>query len=258
MWIRLTIWTLQMCYQTTWTLKIARGYKIFVDDLQVKKPDTFDSTHQPVLFRLDNGVEVYGNLTNVDKPRNENINILVNQVDIESLDFEWKVEGWVNCDELELTTSRDGISTDENTVYPEFISKLREYLSNNFDPRDTQQLESTYEKDWEEIASQGILKYFKLYTDDTCKFLEGIATNLGLKGAYLKGGHIWKTLENCDLARIQNPEKGGSIEVKRIKKKKKGKKGGDKKKKFIGKGGTNIDNKYDLIPGQGCLKRFNR
>jgi hypothetical protein len=74
-------------------LKIARGYKIFVDDISVPKPDTFDSTHQPVLFRLDNGVEVYGNLTNVDKPRNENIDILVNQVYIEALDFEWKVEG---------------------------------------------------------------------------------------------------------------------------------------------------------------------
>ena len=179
----------------TFALKIARGYKIFVDNTQVKKPDTFDSTHQSVLFRLDNGVEVYGNLTNVDKPKNENIQILVNQVYIESLDFEWKVEGWVNCDDLELTTSREGISTDENTVYPEFSNKLRDYLSKNFDLRDTQQIESTYEKDWEEVASQAIMKYFKLYNDDTCKFLEGIATKLGLKGASLKGGQIWKTRE---------------------------------------------------------------
>jgi hypothetical protein len=98
-------------------LKIARGYSIFVDDRPVRKPTTFDSRNQPVLFRLDNGIEVYGNLTNIDKPRNENIDILIDQVYIESLAFEWKVEGWVNCDELELTSSREGISTDENTVY---------------------------------------------------------------------------------------------------------------------------------------------
>lgn len=233
-------------------LKIARGYKIVVDDILVPKPETFDSTHQPVLFILDNGVEVYGNLTNVDKPRNENIDVLVNQVYIESLDFEWKVEGWVNCDELELTTSRDGISTDENTIYPEFMEKFRNYLSENFDPRDTEQLETTYEKDWEEVASQAIMKYFKLYNDDTCKFLEGITAKLGLKGASLKGGQIWKTLENSELAKIRNPEEGGDIEVKIVKKKKRVKKKG-KKKKFIGKGTTNIDSKYEIIPGQGLV-----
>jgi hypothetical protein len=230
-------------------LKIARGYKIFVDGILVPKPDTFDSTQQPVLFKLSNGVEVYGNLKNVDKPKNENIDLLVNQVYIESMDFEWKVEGWVNCDELELTTSREGI--DENTVYEEFMKKFRDYLSENFDPRDTEQLETTYEKDWEEIASQAIMKYFNIYTDVTCKFLEGIAAKLGLKGASLKGGQIWKTLENSELIKIQNPKEGGDIEVKRIKKKKRGKKRG--KKKFTGKGTTNLDSKYEIIPGQGLV-----
>jgi hypothetical protein len=233
-------------------LKIARGYKIFVDDISVPKPDTFDSTHQPVLFRLDNGVEVYGNLTNVDKPRNENIDILVNQVYIEALDFEWKVEGWINCDELELTTSRDGISTDENTVYLEFMEKLRYYLSRNFDPRDTEQLESTYEKDWEEVASRAILKYFKLYSDDTCKFLDGIAAKLGLKGVSLKGDQMWKTLASSGLTKIQNPEEGGDIEVKRVNKKKRIKRKG-KKRKFIGTGTRNIDSKYEIVPGQGLV-----
>jgi hypothetical protein len=238
-------------------LKIARGYKIFVDDILVKKPDTFDSKHQEVLFRLDNGVQVYGNLTNVDKPRNENIDILVNQVYIESMDFEWKVEGWVNCDELELTTSRNDISNDENTVYPEFIKKLRDYLSKHYDPRDTPQLESTNEKDWEKVASEAIVKYFKIYDSDTCNFLQGIATKLGLKGASLKGGTIWKTLKNYDLDKIQNSQEGGDIQVKRVNKKKgkKGKKGKKsvKMNKFIGNEGTNVDSKYNLLPGQGWV-----
>jgi hypothetical protein len=179
----------------------------------VTKPDTFDSTHQEILFKLSNGYEVYGNLKSADKPRNENIDVLVNQVYIEALDFEWKVEGWINCDDLELTTSRDGISTDENTIYAEFMKKLREYLSKNFEPRDTEQLESTNEKDWEKIGSQAILKYFKLYSDDTCKFLEGIVAKLGLKGAALKGGQIWKTLDNSDLTKISDSKNGRNINI---------------------------------------------
>jgi len=231
-------------------LKISRGYKIYVDDTIVHKPDTFDSTHQPVLFRLDNGVEVYGNLINVDKPRNENIDILVNQVYIESLDFEWKVEGWVNCDELELTTSRDGINSDENTVYPEFMSRLRQYLNENFDKRDTEPLETTYEKDWEAVASEAILKYFNLYSDDTCKFLEGIVSKLGLKGASLKGRQIWKTLEKSDLRKLDNMVDKGGIEVKRVRKKRVKKIG--KKKKYTGRG-ENDGDKFKIVPGKGLV-----
>ncbi len=181
--------------------------------------NSFDSKHQAVLFTLDNGVEVYGNLTNVEKPRNENIDILVDQVFIEGMDFEWKVEGWVNCDELELTTARDGISTDSNTAYPEFKEKLRAYLSEHFDLRDTEKIELTNEKDWEEVASQAILKYFNLYSDDTCKFIAGIVAKLGLKGASLKGANLWKTLENSDLVQSDSPQ-GGGIQVRRIKSKK--------------------------------------
>jgi hypothetical protein len=231
-------------------LKIMRGYNIFVDDIPVHRPDAFDSSHQPVLFRLDNGVEVYGNLTNVEKPRNENIDILVNQVFIESLDFEWKVEGWVNCDELELTYSRDGINTDENTVYPEFTNKLRRYLLENFDARETENLESTHEKDWEQVASEAILKYFNLYSDDTCKFLEGIVSKLGLKGSSLKGRLLWKTLQNSELEKINSEEKG-NIQVKRVTKKRVKRKGNNKK--YTGNGKASGDNKYEIIPGEGLI-----
>ena len=75
------------------------------------------------------------------------------------------------------------------------------------------------------------MKYFKLYNDDTCKFLEGITRKSSeLKGASLKGGQIWKTLENSELAKIRNPEEGGDIEVKIVKKKKRVKKKGEKEK----------------------------
>jgi hypothetical protein len=232
-------------------LKIARGYKIYVDNTIVPKPESFDSTHQSVLFKLDNGAQVYGNLTNVDKPKNGNIDILVNQVFIESKDFEWKVEGWVNCDELELTASRDDISTDEATIYKEFSNKFRNYLLNNFDPIDTEQLESKHEKDWEDIASQAIINYFKLYADDTCNFMGEFVSKLGLKGASLKGKEIWKKLDNSSLKKLENPDTGGDIEVKNVTNKKVKKK--RKRKKFTGTGKENIESKYEIIPGKGLV-----
>jgi hypothetical protein len=51
-----------------------------------------------------------------------------------------------------LTTSRDGIRTDENTAYPEFMKK-----------------------DWEEVASQAILKYSISIMDYLTKYLRNNA-----------------------------------------------------------------------------------
>jgi len=163
-------------------LKIARGYKIFVDDIQVRKPNRFKTDHQETLFRLDNGAEVYGQLENADKPKPENVDILVNQVNIQSMDFEWKVEGWIDCDELELTTTREGVGNEETTAFPEFYQKLREYLAKNFDPRDAPKQASIKDKKWAESAADAIVRYFKHFREDTLPFTKGLPTNLGLPG----------------------------------------------------------------------------
>lgn len=47
-------------------------------------------------------------------------------------DFEYKVQGWINCDYLGLEASRDGIY-EGNEIYAEFIQKLIQYLDENYD-----------------------------------------------------------------------------------------------------------------------------
>ena len=53
--------------------------------------------------------KVFGNLKSVEKPKPNNIEIFVKRVSVDSKEFDYKVEGWVNCDALDLETSRDGI-----------------------------------------------------------------------------------------------------------------------------------------------------
>ena len=131
-------------------LKIARGYKIYVDDKLVQKARLgFDNKHQTILFRLNNGAKVYGSLFAVDKPKARNIDVLVRQVKIEGLDFDYKVEGWINCDELELTISRDASAPDEDTVYHELFNfnKLEEWLiKNGFERKDSLKPEGVKDK----------------------------------------------------------------------------------------------------------------
>jgi hypothetical protein len=46
--------------------------------------------------------------------------------------FEYKVQGWINCDYLKLEASRDGIY-EGNEIYAELIQKLIQYLDENYD-----------------------------------------------------------------------------------------------------------------------------
>ena len=83
------------------------GLKYLLMEIQIHKPEGFDSS-QFKLFELSNGTKVFGNLNSVEKPKPNNIEIYVKQVFVDSKEFDYKVEGWINCDALELETSRDG------------------------------------------------------------------------------------------------------------------------------------------------------
>ena len=116
----------------TFAIKIARGAKIFVNGIQIHKPIEFDSS-QFNLFEI-NGTKVSGNLNSVEKPKPNNIDIFVKQVFVDSKEFDYKVEGWINCDVLELETSRDGLY-EGSSLYSEFIEKLLKHIDQNFDKR---------------------------------------------------------------------------------------------------------------------------
>ena len=114
-------------------IRIARGLKLYVNNIQVHKPDGFDSK-QYELFKLQDGTGVFGNLTPIEKPRLNNIDIFVKNVFVVDKNFDNKTEGWVNCNQLELETSRDGILED-NDVYPDFMKKLIQHLDKEFEKK---------------------------------------------------------------------------------------------------------------------------
>ncbi len=70
----------------TFAIRIARGAKIFVNGIQIHKPDRFDSS-QYKLFELTNGTKVFGNLKSVEKPKYNNIDIFVKRVFVDSKDL---------------------------------------------------------------------------------------------------------------------------------------------------------------------------
>lgn len=238
-------------------LKIARGYKIYVDDIKVPKPENFDSKQFP-LFRLDNGCEVYGNLKVVEKPRQENIDLFIDQVNIETRDYPFKVEGWLDCDELELTNARDAVRTDETTAWPEFEAKLKEHLIANFDANIPGAPKNMNSRQWEKIASEAVVIYFQQNPEDEQPVLEGIATKLGIEG--LKGNKaelakkVWKELENKKLQRTKEYLDDDEERTLRNKKKQIPPEIRKPRKKCVPTR-KNKKRKYTLVPGEGLVEQ---
>jgi hypothetical protein len=119
----------------------------------VHTPDGFNS-REFELFRLRDGTPIFGNLTHVAKPRVNNVDIFVKNVFVMDKNYENKVEGWVNCNQLGLETSRDGILEDHE-VYLDFMKKLIEYINKEFDPK----------SQIKEIAPQSKQQIEKLFVD---------------------------------------------------------------------------------------------
>jgi hypothetical protein len=160
----------------TFAIKIARGAKIFVNGIQIHKPMGFDSS-QFNLFELNNGTKVVGNLNSVERPKPNNIEIFVKRVSVDSKEFDYKVEGWVNCDALDLDTSRDALY-EGNEMYIEFIEKLLGYFEKKFDKK-------SENKDKEIKSSKQLAKLFvsviksmhHLYPEMTKPLLSGNLSN---------------------------------------------------------------------------------
>ena len=115
----------------TFAIRLARGAKILLNDQPVHSPEGFDSKWDD-LFDLGNGSKVKGNLAHVERPEQNNIDIFVKRVYVESIPVDFKVEGWINCDDLVLQPSREGVY-EGNEIYEEFMKKLIANLDRNFE-----------------------------------------------------------------------------------------------------------------------------
>ena len=133
-------------------IHLVRGLKLYLNGIQVHKPDGFDS-EQFELFRGHGGAIAYGNLKHVEKPPINNIQIRVKNVLVVKKNFErHKVEGWVNCNQLDLETSREGILEDNN-IYEDFTKGLMQLLEKEFERK-------SESKDSQPRSSKKIAKLF--------------------------------------------------------------------------------------------------
>jgi hypothetical protein len=128
---KLRVTDLRNYLSKTFAIRLDRGTKIILNDEPVHSPDGFDSKWDE-LFVLGNGSKVMGNLVHVERPEQNNIDIFVKRVFVDSIPVDFKVEGWINCDDLVLQPSREGVY-EGNEIYEEFMRKLIENLDKNFE-----------------------------------------------------------------------------------------------------------------------------
>lgn len=80
---------------------------------------------------------IKGNLNVVEKPQINNLDIFVKNVYVDSKGFDFKVEGWLNYNKLQLTSSRDAIH-EEGVEYEKFMQGLTKHLEQNYERKKTE------------------------------------------------------------------------------------------------------------------------
>lgn len=149
-------------------IRIARGLKIFIRDeaiegsgwIRIDKPedlDTHEDLRTPELL-LSNGKYITHHLTEIQKPKWNNIDIYVKHVYIKSIHIERKVHGWINCNSFQLNGPRDGFDTGIGTMYSEGCEKLVKYINDNFEAIESKAPKLTHEKDMNELLLKYLLK----------------------------------------------------------------------------------------------------
>jgi hypothetical protein len=156
-------------------IRIARGLKLYVNNIEVHKPQGFD-VKQYELFSLQDGTVIYGNLKPIEKPRLNNIDVFVKEVFVSEINFEYQVEGWVNCNQLELETSRDGILED-NDIYSDFLKRLKSYLHPRFKQKsELRQMEPKSEKQIKKFCTDIMRSINDLFPEMTKPVVTGFCS----------------------------------------------------------------------------------
>lgn len=174
-------------------IRIARGARIFVNNEQVHRPNNFDCSHETELFKLDiadnqgKPIIIRGQLSQIAKPKSNNIDIFVKHVFVESENFEYQVQGWINVDHFELEIGRNRVYEDHR-IYPEFRRKFFEYLDSNFD-KTTKPVEKEIKgiRQLEEMAVNLIRNFCELNPEMVQPLISGSKSNQGIAGKVATG-----------------------------------------------------------------------
>lgn len=165
---------------------IARGLKIYIRDvtsteyigeydslwLQVLKPNdlkTDNEVYKDPLLRMSSGRYITCRLTPINKPSHEdNIDVYVKGVYIRSIHVDYLVKGWVNCDDLELDTSRDRFMQSEDSTYPEFITFLEKYIiKEGYEKQSRARNKIRSEKQLEALGTIALEIWSKLFPEES-------------------------------------------------------------------------------------------
>jgi hypothetical protein len=176
-------------------IRIARGTRILVNNEQLHKPADFDCSREMELFKLDildndgKPIIVRGQLSPVSKPKSNNIDIFVKHIFVESDNYEYQVQGWINVDHFELEIGRNRVYEDAK-IYPEFKKKLFEYLESNFDKTSkTVDKEIKGIKQLQEMAVNLIRHFCELNPEMVQPLIGGAKANNGPSGKVATGNN---------------------------------------------------------------------
>ena len=149
-------------------LRIAKGAEIIFNgvklrfNLKINSKETF-------LFRLPKNIDVTGNLKE-DKKGLGNADIYIRHVFVTSLmvDPERKFSGWINCNELIPTTSRNDIIRDNDKgVFSDLLDHLKQYVGKF--PKTDEEITKQ-----EELLGKELDKLLKNYLNEMNIFPEGM------------------------------------------------------------------------------------
>src|ERR1051325_3014334 len=223
----MTVNRLIMYAARRFVLKIARGYKIIIrnretnEETLLRAPEDFD-VYADTLFTMDDGTPVYGNIKEVERDSKDptykgNFDIFKDEIFIEEKDFEYLASGWINCNALLVTASKESLRTGEETPWEEFCKKLRKYLDDNgFKKRaGHKDRELRNQRQLEKYATEAINLYFQQNPDETIPFFPGIKKPVGPPGLSETGDKItWNTLKNQQLVKTDDPNE--AINARRV------------------------------------------
>lgn len=108
-------------------LRIAKGSQIILNGTPLESKSRIDAT-ESFLFRLKGGVDVTGNIK-VDNKARGSLDIYIKHVFVSTIlvDPSRKFGGWVNCNIITPTTSRNDIV--KNEKFENFLDHLKEYVT---------------------------------------------------------------------------------------------------------------------------------
>src|SRR5215510_4616774 len=135
--------------------------------INITAPTSLKTKEEAPLFSIGTGeskIRITGDIDKiVEMPKENNIDIYRRHIFIQSLQFDYLAKGWINCDDLSITTSRSAVKYDDLTA--QITKELNDHFEREgFDKYDRHHGGGRLRglKQLEEIANNGLSAYFKL------------------------------------------------------------------------------------------------